>query len=186
MRAELDNLLCTKYPKIFVNRHEVMTKTAMCWGFDHGDGWFDILDALCSRIQHHIDDVNQYSANATQYNQALDIALCGDSSELHHFYSSIVKSSNDRDGWVNKMVAQSIESKEFRKVVEDCHQVVAVQVKEKFGTLRFYYDGGDDYVRGLVSMAEWASANICEMCGERGKIRGTGWVYVACDKHVKE
>ena len=32
--------------------------------------------------------------------------------------------------------------------------VVIYQVKEKFGKLRFYYEGGDDVVRGLVLMAE--------------------------------
>jgi hypothetical protein len=31
---------------------------------------------------------------------------------------------------------------------------VIYQVKEKFGKLRFYYEGGDDVVRGLVLMAE--------------------------------
>lgn len=39
-------------------------------------------------------------------------------------------------------------------------QVVAEQVKEKFGTLRFYYRGGDDFIDGLVSMAEGISGFI--------------------------
>lgn len=39
-------------------------------------------------------------------------------------------------------------------------QVVAEQVKEKFGTLRFYYRGGDEFVSGLVSMAEGMSGFI--------------------------
>jgi hypothetical protein len=65
-------------------------------------------------------------------------------------------------------------------------QVVVAQIKEKFGGLRFYYDGGDEYVRGLVQMAEeWASRS-CETCGERGVQRSGGWIRTLCDKHEAE
>ena len=65
-------------------------------------------------------------------------------------------------------------------------QVVLEQVKEKFGTLRFYYQGGDEYVHGLVSLAESMSAHICEDCGDTGTTRGGGWVRTLCDKHEQE
>ena len=44
-------------------------------------------------------------------------------------------------------------------------QVVVDQVKEKFGTLRFYFHGGDDTISGMVSFAEWLSGVTCEGCG---------------------
>lgn len=65
------------------------------------------------------------------------------------------------------------------------HQVVAAQVKEKFGGLRFYVDGGDDWVYGAISMAESMSYRTCEVCGAPGKTRGTGWVRTTCDEHTK-
>jgi len=130
MREELDKQLCEKYPKIFVNRYKPMTETAMCWGFDHGDGWYQIIDSLCGQIQHHIDWKN-------------------------------------RDG-------------------EKVAQVVADQIKEKFGGLRFYYHGGDDYISGLVSMAESWAANTCETCGATGRMRTGGWIRTLCDKHAEE
>jgi hypothetical protein len=41
-------------------------------------------------------------------------------------------------------------------------QVTVLQIKEKFGGLRFYYQGGDDEISGMVRMAEsWASV-ACE------------------------
>ncbi len=129
MREELDKKLCEKYPKIFADRHKPMTETAMCWGFDHGDGWYQILDSLCSQIQHHID-------------------------------------------WQNRNEV---------KVA----QVVATQVKEKFGGLRFYYNGGDDVIDGMVRMAESWAANTCETCGKPGTLRGKGWLYTACDEHTR-
>ena len=65
------------------------------------------------------------------------------------------------------------------------HQVVAAQVKEKFGGLRFYVDGGDDWVYGAISMAESISYRTCEVCGAPGKTRGTGWIRTTCDEHTK-
>lgn len=38
--------------------------------------------------------------------------------------------------------------------------IVIKQVKEKFGSLRFYYSGGDDYIRGSVTLAEIISKKI--------------------------
>lgn len=55
------------------------------------------------------------------------------------------------------------------------------QIKEKYGTLRAYHSGGDDYVSGLVSMAEAFSGKICETCGNKGKSTGGGWIMTLCD-----
>ena len=65
------------------------------------------------------------------------------------------------------------------------HQVVAAQVKEKFGGLRFYVDGGDDWVYGAISMAESMSYRTCEVCGAPGVTRGEGWIRTTCDQHSK-
>ena len=65
-------------------------------------------------------------------------------------------------------------------------QVVVRQIKEKFGGLRFYYDGGDDEISGMVSMAEaWASRS-CETCGSPGKKREGGRIKTLCDHHEAE
>lgn len=68
----------------------------------------------------------------------------------------------------------------------DVPQVVAAQVKEKFGGLRFYVDGGDDYTRGIITMAEQMSMLLCEECGAPGERRSGGWVRTLCDKHEQE
>jgi hypothetical protein len=65
-------------------------------------------------------------------------------------------------------------------------QVVVTQVKEKYGTLRFYYDGGDDTIDGMVRMAEAMSSITCETCGNLGKMRGRHWFYTACEEHTRE
>jgi hypothetical protein len=62
-------------------------------------------------------------------------------------------------------------------------QVTLDQVKEKFGTLRFYYSGGDDYISGLVSMAESMSGITCEECGKPGTSTSGGWIKTVCVEH---
>ena len=110
-----------RFPKMFSGKYG---------GFACGEGWWPILEKLCSNIQHHID-------------------------------------------WKNK---QS----------EVVPQVTIAQIKEKFGGLRFYYDGGDDEIRGMVRMAEaWADAS-CEECGAPGKRRDGGWIKTLCDHHATE
>jgi hypothetical protein len=129
MKKELDNYLVEKYPKIFINRYGDMKETAMCWGFEHREGWFWILDQLCDSIQSYIDNNNKYK------------------------------------------------SEEEKKIP----QVVATQVKEKFGTLNFYYSGGNDYIDGMIRLAENMSANTCEFCGSIEDIGYTrGWIYTIC------
>ena len=125
MKQELDTLLCERYPKLMVNRNLPMQETCMCWGFDCGDGWFNILDQLMGNIQHHID-------------------------------------------WKNKK----------EEVVA---QVTLDQVKEKFGTLRFYYTGGDDVIDGMVRMAESMSGVMCEECSAPAKTHGPGWIRTICE-----
>jgi hypothetical protein len=56
------------------------------------------------------------------------------------------------------------------------------QIKEKYGTLRMYSNGGDDYTDGVIAMAEAMSAYTCELCGAPGKLGGVGWLTTRCDK----
>jgi hypothetical protein len=110
-----------RFPKMFDGKYG---------GFACGEGWWPILENLCSNIQHHIN-------------------------------------------WKNK------ES-------EVVPQVTVAQIKEKFGGLRFYYDGGDERIRGMVQMAEsWADAS-CETCGAPGQRRDGGWIKTLCDEHEAE
>ena len=44
-------------------------------------------------------------------------------------------------------------------------QVVATQVKEKYGELRFYVQAADKYQHGMIAFATAMSAQLCEKCG---------------------
>ena len=148
MKQELDQLLCERYPKMMVNRNKPMQETCMCWGFDCGDGWFNILNQLMGNIQHHIDWKEK------QHNWAIE--------------------------WNKEHPT------ELREIPELVPQVTLDQVKEKFGTLRFYYTGGDDAIDGMVRIAESMSAVTCEICGNPGKQVGGGWITTLCKEHAEE
>ena len=65
-------------------------------------------------------------------------------------------------------------------------QVEVEQIKEKFGGLRFYYQGGDEQIHGMVRMAEsWADI-ACEDCVGIGTRRSGGWIRTLCDLHEAE
>jgi hypothetical protein len=55
------------------------------------------------------------------------------------------------------------------------------QIKEKYGGLRVYFSGGDDYIEGLVSMAENFSYRVCEVCGQKGNPNKGGWITTLCE-----
>lgn len=174
MKQELDKLLCEKYPKMMVNRNKGMQETCMCWGFECGDGWFNILDQLMGNIQHHIDWKEKQRKWAIDYNEMAAQAKAGNF-DLFEESMKDTLSAEYKEKRLGEIVAG-----DFREVPELIPQVTLDQVKEKFGTLRFYYTGGDDYIDGMVSLAESLTGVTCESCGNVGERRGGGWVHTYC------
>ena len=62
---------------------------------------------------------------------------------------------------------------------------VAIQVKEKFGGLRFYLKNSTPEIDKAVQLAETMSYNTCEVCGKRGTRRDTSWIRTLCNEHAK-
>lgn len=106
MDLNLQERLKQKFNKIFPSN----------FYFECGEGWYDLLFSLCSKIQSYCDEGK-------------------------------------------------------------CEQVKALQVKEKFATLRFYTSGGDEYVYELIREAEKKSAETCEITGGHGILHRRGYYY---------
>ena len=173
MKQDMDKVLCEKYPKIFVNRYGDVRETAMCWGIATGDGWFNILDRLCSNIQHHIDWTEKRHRQTIEHNNMVADMKAGN-------FDSFDKYMGNMSEDFKETRREEILERGYDEVKPACPQVVAEQVKEKFGTLRFYYSGGDEYIDGLVSMAEAMSGCTCEGCGSPGERGGKGWIRTEC------
>lgn len=133
MNKNLEKYFVETYPKIFSEMYGPVATTCMHYGITCGDGWFNILDALCNKIQSRID---------------------------------LYEPNQINDGLV------------------PIPQVVAKQIKEKFGTLSFYYIGGDVVIHSYIDMAESLSAFVCEDCGISDFSIGqtTNWIRTLCPK----
>lgn len=93
------------------------------------------------------------------------------------------------DGWQNLL--QRACARIRTAVAVDGGSFRATQVKEKFGTLRFYWDGSlsaeaDALVEHAIDLAEARSACTCETCGEEGRLyRKGGWLLTRCAAHAE-
>lgn len=172
MTKDLEQYLQKKYPKILVDIYGDPKETCMAWGMSHGDGWFFLLDGLMSSIQFHVDQ-NHSRAKKKTFKNFLKISwtkVC----DILHLPAR----------WTY-----------FAYEYEPIPQVVADQIKEKFGGLRFYYHGGDEIIDGMVRLAEGMSYRICENCGVMNELvnrnnGGMGWIRTTCpccvEPHMKE
>lgn len=158
MKVELEKKLFKKYPKIFAQKELPMNQTLMCWGIECPDSWYWIIDNLCHSIQEYVD-----SRNGNKYKKK-DIWII-----------KLLRWINNKLGLFSYILECFPEKKEF--------QVEAVQVKEKYGSLRFYTNASDDTIDGMIWLAEVMSANICACCGSNEKISITeGWISYLCPK----
>jgi uncharacterized protein (DUF2141 family) len=65
---------------------------------------------------------------------------------------------------------------------EDQHEDLdykIMQVKNKFGGLRIYVEDSDDFLRGVISMAEIQCSKICNTCCSYGKDKIQTGAYTA-------
>ena len=168
MRDELDRKLVEKYPLLYKNRYGNPRETLMCWGFCCGDGWYQLIDRLSAMLY------GEYANAKRRYDQ-----LC------------VWKLETGRFPWnggkeiTHEMV---VTAKEEMEAAEKNIPVV-VQVKEKFGTLRFYADNCTERNQNFISMAEAMSERICEECGSMDETVRTwplGWHRTLCEQHACE
>lgn len=86
------------------------------------------------------------------------------------------------NGWLREFY--NLCSNIVTEVKSDFHWV---QLKEKFGRACCYYTGSiTPYGAELIREFEKETAEICEHCGEFGKIRTGGWQMCLCDKCWEE
>lgn len=162
MTEELESYLVKKYPKILKKSEENKEHCYGLFGIECKDGWFLHLDRMFADIQSMID----YSE--TNYEN------------LKRHYNKLP--------WYKKLMSLYKKSRyNYLRVKQTpIPQVVAVQIKEKFGTLRFYYMGGDDRITPIVDFYESYTKYICEDCGSTVDVGSTcgGWIRNVCETHA--
>jgi len=92
------------------------------------------------------------------------------------------------DGWKSLIedLARGLDDLSLKVSPEDLNMMYVVQIKEKFGGLRFYMSSCTEEMYDLIAQAENDSYSICEKCGKSGKNRTGGWYKTLCDEHARE
>jgi hypothetical protein len=97
-----------------------------------------------------------------------------------------IKDKLGQPNWRKDIVTQEMIDEAKAKMDEEASKVpVAVQVKEKFGGLRFYVQAATDKHYNYISFAESMSYRTCEECGAPGKRYTDGWHRTLCDIHAE-
>lgn len=162
MNKQLDQQLCATYPEIFRDRHASMDRTAMCWGFDCGDGWYALIDTLCGYLMGPVKQARDDVRSA-------ELAL---------------QFPEKQTEWSRSFYTPEKLAEYRAKLAElEARIPIAVQVKEKFGTLRFYVNNHTDEQLAVIHFAELLSARMCEECGATriAKTYREGWHSTLCD-----
>ena len=166
MSPEKTKYLLEKYSLLFrLNGHP--GGLPYC-SIDCGDGWFVLIDELCQSLM-------------MEHNQK-ERTVVGILERL---------GEEDKSSWTPWMkghynLATLNKARvEFADVTFNLPLVS--QIKQKFGTLRFYTHGGDSQSDAKIHFAEQLSGRICEECGSMdARIYSLGWMSALCPVHAEK
>jgi len=112
-----------------------ITQSLMAFGFECGDGWFQLIWNLCENIEKELQ----------------------------------------------KGLKKTDPKKRTKDLLRGAHKFRVSQVKEKFGTLRFYVDSTTDKIFKFIQKAENKSSKICESCGaDADLVSKESWLATLC------
>lgn len=99
------------------------------------------------------------------------------------------------DGWI-PLLEKLFDFCQFHHDRNGYPQLVAEQIKEKFGTLRFYYhfepctseaviyskkfNRTEEYLEGAIDFVSNLTEETCEYCGKPSKVHGKQWRTTEC------
>ena len=181
--------LITKYPSIFPKDSDGVPREPDC-GIFCPPGWQKIIDDLCHSIAQYTLHTQRTIPNPDAKLARLKHRFV--LKPLRNLVYSLFDPYSEyrtSDG-VSWLITPVIKDKlkdsykmKIRKWVDGlvyssktplyiaapiCPDVTIAQIKEKFGALRVYLDGGDECVQGMVFLAEDMSTRTCEISGDVG------------------
>jgi hypothetical protein len=90
------------------------------------------------------------------------------------------------DGWY-AIIENACEAIAKRCEEQEINGFAFVQIKEKFGTLRMYANGEDEYISEVIARAESQSGETCERCSDAGTRNTEGyWISTLCERCRKQ
>lgn len=177
-------------------------------------GWQNMIESLCNCLDTYVKNHVNYVQINTHKHAIKSFIHKNIIVPIHNWLYEIVtpykffKGYKSKGFWViSEEIQKEVKSKyktrlaimeKLTKFSKFCYPkyeyvhppvepIKILQIKEKFGTLRFYHSGGDEQTRGMVRFVEHLSAYTCETCGENGNLSNKNhWYKTLCDKHANE
>ncbi len=168
MKKELQENLFRKYPEFFeyLKKYENGPIMPMRFGFECNDGWYVIIDTLMNSIHKYINSKKDYPD--TQIKSKFWMFMLPKVNHILRYRKFSYKLLNVFEKWLKKEVIPA-------------PIVNVIQVKEKYGQLRVYIEGGDEYIDGMIALAEQLSSKTCEFCGRTENVgRTRSWIFTIC------
>lgn len=164
------------------------------------DGWKPLIETLVENISWHIKSPYKSKVNDTTLRRLAlrwnDFVRAVGNKIAEPWYPY---SSANVSGGLNK----SVDHKFYRTLMKLKSKlcinmvrwhvpyypapVILDQIKEKFGTLRFYVTNEDDTIKGMIYLAEALSEKTCQGTGKPGSLhRKGGWYSTLSSAQAKK
>ena len=101
-------------------------------------------------------------------------------------YTAMARGFTHDDGWFDILwrLCEDLEPLVMEMERAGGPKFEVLQVKEKFGGLRFYVNCRNDGIRKRIDAAIQESFRTCEICGQPGTLREGRCIKTLCDEHV--
>jgi hypothetical protein len=169
------NDLIKKYPDLFPIQEDSQEPFAL-FGFECDIGWYDIIENACQIIY---SDYKHYSNYFNSFKK-----------DLENIEKTItLRQEWDKDKsreWIIQKTEESFKFYSEKLTNEKTTLPITAQIKEKYGTLRWYVDTTNRCHQKIIDFTELMSEITCETCGARGKTYRIGWHKTLCIEHATE
>lgn len=167
--------LIKRFPEIFSHEEGSQEPFAL-FGFECDIGWYNLLEGACVALY---SDYKNCKWRAEYYEKSLQY-IDNYVAQQQNYYRG--KNISD-EAIKNKL---NLDHKAAQDALEKAKQALpkVAQIKEKFGTLRFYIENGNETAFAIAGYAEHMSETTCEKCGNVGKTYTIGWHKTLCKEHA--
>lgn len=163
-----------KFGWIYRHRKRPAQVTCMCWGLSVGEGWYSIIYLLSATLTDYIKKT--YPWHVRLWWKIKE--------ELSHPYNYLM----EKMPHIFQIKRIAFPGTEREKIYYTPRQWFPYggphveQVKEKFGTLRYYTSGFSDEIESFISKMENETYYTCEGCGNYSTVKNDGgWLSNQCD-----
>ena len=91
----LTEKLYSDFPRLYRGRHKSAQESSMCWGFQCGDGWYQLLHDLSAQLSNHLDEHSESGLEAVQVKSKFGI-LCFDLSDHDEAAEAMIEAARKR------------------------------------------------------------------------------------------